>query len=247
MINSKLENFLSIVVLYGILIGIRFVLPVSDPPTNKNRVAIIILSIFIWLILLRIYLRLRDKRVVKKVDLYLKQNEFDACILYIDKCLQGHKKTSWLKIMKAYALAMAGHIGDFYDFTVQIKDNKRCLAHIQLIQIFNIIFSFLKGEDCTQFSPIDNSSDVYVMKIGNLLQNINYNDDSIIPTALQLYRTPYNLFKSVVALVLAEQYAKIGDTYNMEIYTADAKKYAPSSEVLFYLTKHEGDSQITHG
>lgn len=246
MINSKIETILCVITLYGILVGLRFLLPVSDPITNEDRVAVIISSLLIWYILIHIYIRVRNKKVIKKVDLYIKQNEFDICVSYIEKCLKGHKKNSWLKIMKAYVLAMAGRIGDYYDFIKEIENDGRVLKnpHFQFILKFDIIFSYIMGRNLAKFSHVDISGDTYMEKIYNFFQNISQKNDDTIPTALQLYRTSYSLYKSVIALVLAEQYEKNGDMANVQTYVADAKKYAPSAEVLYYLTKHEVVSSV---
>lgn len=247
MLNSKLEKVIGGIVWYVFLIVFQLILPSSSPLSFKDLPGLLVLSCGVSYIYFSIYFHFRNKHFKKKVSLYLDQNQFDACVTYVEKCLKGHKKSPWLKLEKANMLAMSGRIEEFYDFIATIKNDEKITKkfHYDFIQDFEIVFSFLKKDNAVQLPKANCQDNSCLGKIAEIIQSVNNTEkNDVIPKALSIYNTKHALYKSVIALILAEQYEKNGDTANVQTYVADAKKYAPSAEVLYYLTKHEVVSSV---
>ena len=59
----------------------------------------------------------------------------------------------------------------------------------------------------------------------------------IISIAFDIYNSPYLLYKSISAMLLANAYYKLNDLNNANLFNLKANEFAPSNETLFCIEK----------
>lgn len=242
MINSKLEKFLSVLVLYALLVTCRFVLPVSEPPTNTESNVAILLSIITTAIILRVYTHYRDKNALKKIVLLLETNDLDGAEKYVNKCLKNQKNGLSAHLYKLYVSVMCGRIKEFEELLLKCGQSnryKKMLASLFVRELI-VIVDYIK-------SPNGKISDPDLTQTTKALSMQNEED---LPYLLDIYgKIKYSLFKALFAVKIYLIYAKCGNVEKAEQYYELAIKHAPSSEISYYIEnlkniKQKGDNDI---
>ena len=91
MMNSKIEKLLFGVLWYINLISLRLLIPIQKID-YKITAQFFIISFTLTSLIFFIYSKIRNKKIMKTVTIYNKNNEFDVCLSYLGKKLQNTKK-----------------------------------------------------------------------------------------------------------------------------------------------------------
>ncbi len=194
-------------------------------------------SLILTALILYLYTKIRNKRVLNVINRYLTMNEFEKCNLYLEKCIRRQPKVFWLKFQKLMMIALKGEITQFKSYSDIIKKDKKARKNLATIEKFELLFKFLvdgeakKKDNCS----LKNS---YLDKTLYLICNqssLQYSE--IISIAFDIYNSPYLLYKSISAMLLANAYYKLNDLNNANLFNLKAKEFAPSNETLFCIEK----------
>lgn len=239
---SKLER-LCIILLWLIIMIIyaNLIFP-SGFEIFDVKIQSVISSTIITVIIYCVYCKIRNHHIRKKIHKNLFLNQYDECIMYIDKCIVKQQKT-WLKFEKLMVLGLKGCISDFQAYSNEIKDINSYVLKKYCIKINMIeqLFSYVMNRNIPKNVDISKPS-TYLEKTILLLSELESLDSSdVIKRASNIYNTPYSLFKCVSALILCKEYKKSKDYINAQLYALKAKEYSPSQEIKFCIANHLGD------
>lgn len=235
MLNDKIERLICIIIWFIFLIFLRIIFPIQNIDL-EIKIQYILSSTFLTFVVCSLYARIRNKSIKKKINSYYYNNDFSNCLQYIDNCISKHSNLKWLKFERLFALALRGNITE-YQANLQHNLPKR-KKYTVIVNKYNNLFLFF-SRNKIDFVDIDNRNSSYLNKSNYLLSIINKkNYDEIISCAMDIYCSPYLLFKSFSALVLSETYNALGDEWNRKIYAIKAREYSPSTEILQCVNEH---------
>lgn len=240
MINSKFEKILLVIVWYVLLIIFRFILPISEPPTNIDKYVVVFLSTMVTVIIYRVYIYHRDKRILKNINHLLEANQIEEAIKYIDKWLAKQKKCRSVYMYKLYVMAMCGRITEFEQMLSECeRTNKyRKLITLDFVEALRVIINYFKTCNCMVVSL----KQQYWAEIMDVLSEKDHKKN--IPILLSMYsRTKFKMIKSVLAFKLYLTYLSINNNEKAEFYYNEALKYAPSLEIAYYI-ENTGDGPL---
>lgn len=235
MLNNKIERLLCIFIWFIFLIFLRIIFPIQNIDL-EIKIQYILSSTFLTLVVWCLYIRIRNKSIKKKIHSYYYNNDFSNCLQYIDTCISKHSNLKWLKSERLFALALQGNITEYQaDLQNNLPKRKK---YTVIVNKYNNLFLFF-SRNKIDFADSDNRNSSYLNKSNYLLSIINTkNYDEIISCAMDIYCSPYLLFKSFSALVLSETYNALGDDLNRKIYAIKAREYSPSAEILQCVEEH---------
>lgn len=245
MINYKIERVLFIF----IWIGLIYTFSLAIPPQNitpliqyQYATSTLILTILIFYI----YHKVRNRKIKIKIERYLTSNEFELCDIYIQKCINRQPRISWLRFQKLMLIALKGEITEFKAFSAVVKKDKNVYkkGNIEIIKKFEFLFDFMvdKSIGCVINNNAENS---YLDRTVYLICNRDgLSSSEIVSNALILYNAPYNLYKSIAASFLATAYTDLNDKNNANLYSAKAKEYAPSNEMIYCIRNISNDKKM---
>lgn len=231
MINSKTEKLLLVLAWYIFLMAFRFILPVSEPPSNIDKNVVVLLSVMATIIIYRIYIYNINKYILKNINALLETNQLQEAIEYINKCLKKQKKSYSLYMYKLYVLAMCGRITEFEKMLSECERSNKYYSIITLdfVEGLKSIISYIKTGKCT----IASFKERYWFEIVSLLSDENF--EKIIPNLVQMYSiAKFGIIKTVLALRLYRIYLELNNEKS-EYYYNEALKYAPSLEITYYI------------
>lgn len=228
MLNSKLEKILFILVLYTLLIVLKFIFQISSPPNNINKFVIVFLGVTITLCVYRIYTYYRNKHILKNVNILLEASKFEEAIKYIDKCLEK-KNCPSIYMYRLYVIAFCGRISEFEDMLGTCEKSKRYKKIITLdfTKALKGIINFLKTGNC----EVEHLKQQHWLQIITVLSEKNCEKN--ISALLNMYNTKFNMLKTVLAFKLHLTYLKLNDVKNSEYYYNEALEHAPSPEIIY--------------
>lgn len=234
MINSKLEKLLLILIWYGLVITFRFILPISEPPSDTDRYIVVFLSVLVTVIAHRIYVYLASKHILKKIQFLLVTNHLDESIKYIDKCLLRQKKFRLLYAYRLYVLAMCGQITKFDELYFKCKESNKYekLVSLDFVQGSLYIINSFKAKTFINNGVCASQQD-WIEIINALSAREDEKSEQVLLGAY--CSAKLSMIKSVFAFKLYLTYLKLGNTEKAEYYYNCALKYAPSLEVTHYI------------
>lgn len=234
MINYKIERVLFIFIWIGLIYTFSLAIPprtITSLIQYQYATSTLILTILIFLI----YHKVRNRKIKIKIERYLTLNEFKLCDIYIQKCINRQPRISWLKFQKLMLMALKGEITEFKAFSSVVKKDKNVYKKVsfETINKFEFLFDFLVDRDMER-AINSNAENSYLDRSVYLICNRDsITSSEIVSNALVLYNAPYNLYKSIAAMFLANAYTDLKDINNANLYNAKAKEYAPSNEILY--------------
>lgn len=239
MLNNKIERLIFLLLWFIFIIFLRILFPIQNIDLEIT-IQYILSSIFLTSVVWCLYIRIRNKSIKKKINSYYYKNDFSNCLQYIDTCIMKNPNFKWLKFERLFALALQGNITEYqanlrqYQINNLIKRKK----YAAIVQEYNNLFLFF-SRNKIDFAAPDNRGLSYLNKSNYLLSIINTeNYDEITSCAMDVYCSPYLLFKSFSALVLSETYNMLNDDFNRKIYAVKAREYSPSTEILQCVNEH---------
>ena len=123
MLNSKIEKIILFVLIFAILMLLCFILPIPSPVTKIDvKFQLILISCMIALLIFHFYIKIRNRRVIKKIDCYISKNELNIGLAYIENCIKNQKNLVWLKVEQANVLALSGQIAAFQKKYLELKN-----------------------------------------------------------------------------------------------------------------------------
>ena len=240
MLDNKIGKVCIIVLWYIVFLLIKLFFPssASDAGTMLFHIA---LSVFLTLLIKAQYFYIRKRIVKVKVRHYLKNNDYNTCQHYLDKCLWKQPHLWWLKFEKLFALGLQGNITDYqhnWQYLRRQPISKRYHRDIETAKCFNTLFQYLTDKpisDCNscskQYSYLNQS-----IKLLTALETADA--EEIIVNATALYEAPYAFYKSFSSVILAEAYRRLNDNHHAQLYQCKAIKNAPSVEILQCVIEH---------
>ena len=236
MLNYKIERLLFALLWITLICFFSFAIP-PQTVTLLVQYQYTMSSLILTALILYLYTKIRNKRVLNVINRYLTMNEFEKCNLYLEKCIRRQPKVFWLKFQKLMMIALKGEITQFKSYSDIIEKDKKARKNLATIEKFELLFEFLvdgeakKKDNCS----LKNS---YLDKTLYLICNqssLQYSE--IISIAFDIYNSPYLLYKSISAMLLANAYYKLNDLNNANLFNLKAKEFAPSNETLFCIEK----------
>lgn len=245
MINYKIERVLFIFIWIGLIYTFSLAIPpqtITPLIQYQYAASTLILTILIFLI----YHKVRNRKIKIKIERYLTSNEFELCDIYIQKCINRQPRISWLRFQKLMLIALKGEITDFKAFSAVVKKDKNVYkkGNIEIIKKFEFLFDFMVDRSIGRVIN-SNAENSYLDRTVYLICNRDsLTSSEIISNALILYNAPYNLYKSISALFLATAYTNLNDKNSANLYSAKAKEYAPSNEMIYCIQKISNDKKV---
>lgn len=236
--NSKIEKILLGVLWYLNLIGLRLIMPIQE--IDYKITAQFILASFVPTTLeLFIYLKLRNNIILKNIARYHKNNEFDACLSYLDKKIVQYKKTEWIKHERVLTLAMKGDVLEFRAAAEKTKQEPhKASIRLEIIEKFIFLYQIL-FDDSTKSTGAYSKTNLTIDNLINLLVNRkNMQSNEVVSTALLIYNSETFLYKSIAAKILYEEYLE-KDINTAQLYLSKAKELAPSPDILNWINRAE--------
>lgn len=236
LMKSKFEKIMIIILWFLILITLRLVFPI-EKMDFEVKLQLCIATTIIVFILYYLYLKIRNNIIVNKINSYLLCNDFNSCISYINKCIESHKKVFWLRFKKVVILAMMGEYAEFKSLATEIKKDSRIYKkdYLCVIQKYELLYDYLCGKDVLNID-ISLSSNSFLDRILYLI----FKTKKMLPQdrisyALDIYNTPYYLYKVIAAIILSIEYSNINDVENAKLFLLKATEYAPSKEINYFI------------
>lgn len=237
MVNSKLEKIIFAVAWFIILIGLKIIFPIKIIDFEV-KLQLCIASTALTLTLFYLYIKARNSVIFKKINRFLETNEFTACFDYLEKCIRTHPKLFWLKFQKLMLLALKGEITQFKSYLNIIKRDKNIYKNrnLDMIKRFETVFEFITNGKVGEIHDVGIRNS-YLEEITYLICNQEtISSSEIISIALNIYASPYHLYKSISATILANSYSRLNDLNNANLFKLKAKEFAPSNEILYCVT-----------
>lgn len=241
MLNSKIEKVLIIILLYIFLIVPALIVPVQNP-NLEIKLQYCILSFLLTVFVFWVYKKISTNYVHKKIRQYWELNQYENACEYIEKCMKKNRKIAWLKFEKLFLIALQGKITDFRTYDYELKKNyytvekKYSKSTIQ----FEKLFYYISDNKLPEQQDVNFKNATYLdIIIWLLSEKEQKNFEEIKEYLFMVYNSPYLLYKSVSAFLISEQYQKIKDYDNANLFMKKAKQYAPSNEIKYFFEKRE--------
>ncbi len=231
MLSSKIEKIIVALMWYVLLIIFRFVLPISEPPSDIDKYVVVFLSVMTTIIICRVYVYHRNKHMIKNINILLESNQLEEAISYAEHCFNKHKKSNTVYTYRLYAMAMCGRITEFDKILYECSDSKKRKKIMQMdfVKGLESIIRCLKTTNCEMVDI----NERFWKEIVSALSEKDHRKS--IPVLLNIYNTKYSFIKTVVAFKLCLIYSELNDTNKSEHYYNEALRMAPSLEISYYI------------
>ena len=238
MLDSRVEKVLIIFSWYVLLLTFRFVLPISEPPSNIDKYVVITLSIVATILISHIYVYFKNKHILKKINFLLETNQLEKAIKYINNYSKRQKNCISVHMYKLYVLAMSGRIIEFEKTISKFEGSNKYRKLLKSDFVLGLTYIINYFKTCTCAETL--LAQQYWNDIVYALSEKDH--EKGIPILLSMYSSAtFDMIKSVLSFKLYLTYLEIGDIEKSEKYYNESMKYAPSLEVLHYIEKSKKD------
>ena len=134
MLNYKIERLLFALLWITLICFFSFAIP-PQTVTLLVQYQYTMSSLILTALILYLYTKIRNKRVLNVINRYLTMNEFEKCNLYLEKCIRRQPKVFWLKFQKLMMIALKGEITQFKSYSdIQLHHIPHKTLHLKVFR-----------------------------------------------------------------------------------------------------------------
>jgi len=225
--HRYIENTISAVVVFLIMGYVSSLIPF---PSDLRFLAVLIgclVATPIYFTILLFYLKARDRRFINKEYEHIRQNDYDAVLILLDKAIKRQPRLLWLQIERAIVFGYEGDLNNFYRIYESVHGQKtfeKAFNHLNLMILRDVIMLLQDNLATVSFADlkeenVEKNSWPAFFQLYHIMQSYiaaDYYD--AIKRAEKLVSARIDIFKFFASFVLFRSYEALRDGENALIY-----------------------------